>query len=149
MKTLSLLCLLVFLPCCAANRIQQLDFLEGTWKIEGKETYEVWEKAKPQHYIGQSYKLNNGQKTISETLVIRKIDNKIVYEANVPDQNEAKTIQFVLNTENKSCYSFENIEHDFPKKIQYKKITNDKIEVSVLGDDDKGFSFTQVKLKSN
>ena len=68
--------------------------------------------------------------------------------ATVPDQNEGRTIQFTLNTEIKSYFSFENEKHDFPKKIQYKKITDDEIEITVLGDNGKGFSYTQLKQKT-
>ena len=97
--------------------------------------------------IGHSYKLNNNQKTISETLTIKKAGNQIIYEATVPDQNEGKTIQFILSTKIKTYFSFENDKHDFPKKIQYKKITDDEILVTVLGDKGEGFSYTQLKQK--
>jgi hypothetical protein len=115
--------------------------------MEGKEQYEVWEKNKNNELIGHSYKLNNNQKTISETLLIKKTGNQIIYEATVPDQNEGKTIQFILNADIKSYLSFENDKHDFPKKIQYKKINDDEIEVTVSGEKGKGFSYTQLKQK--
>ena len=147
MRILLSICLLCLLPACSENETSELDFLVGTWKIEGKEQYEVWEKNKNNELIGHSYKLNNNQKTISETLTIKKAGNQIIYEATVPDQNEGKTIQFILNTKIKTYFSFENDKHDFPKKIQYKKITDDEILVTVLGDKGEGFSYTQLKQK--
>ncbi len=145
MRILPSICFLFLFLACAENKIPEIDFLVGTWKMEGKEQYEVWEKNKNNELIGHSYKLNNNQKTISETLLIKKTGNQIIYEATVPDQNEGKTIQFILNTDIKSHLSFENDKHDFPKKIQYKKINDDEIEVTVLGDKGKGFSYTQLK----
>jgi hypothetical protein len=145
MRILLLIYLLGFLITCSDHKSSRLDFIVGTWKTEGKEQYEVWETNKNNELIGHSYKLNNDQKTITETLSIKKIGNQIIYEATVPNQNEGKTIQFKLNNEVKTYLSFENIEHDFPKKIQYKRINNNEIEVTVLGDKDKGFSYNQFK----
>ena len=147
MKTLTSLCILSLLVACPKNKISRVDFMLGTWKIEDKEQYEVWEVSKNNTLIGYSYKYKNNQKIITETLSIKLIENTIIYEATVPNQNEGKTIPFTLNNELKEYLSFENIEHDFPKKIQYKKINDDEIEVTVLGDEDKGFSYKQQKQK--
>jgi hypothetical protein len=145
MKLLIPSIVLFILLSCSKNDISELDFIIGTWKMEGKEQYEIWEKSKYNEINGYSYKLDDGKKTVTETLSIKKIGNQIIYEATVPTQNKGKTVQFTLNRDNKSCFSFENMEHDFPKKIQYKIISINEIEVSVLGNNSEGFSFTQVK----
>lgn len=113
--------------------------------MEGKEQYEVWESSKNKELIGYSYKFNDNQKIITETLSIKIIENNLIYEATVPDQNEGKPIPFILNKKIKEYLSFENIKHDFPKKIQYKRLNEDEIEVTVLGDEGKGFSYKQLK----
>jgi len=127
--------------------MEKTDFLVGTWKMEGKDLYEVWEKNENNEFTGYSYELQKNKKTITETLSLKRIDDRIVYEATVSNQNEGKTIQFVLNTEVKTYFSFENDQHDFPKKIQYKKISKDEIQVRVLGDEGKGFFYTLFKQK--
>jgi len=71
--------------------------------------------------------------------------NHWVLEATVLKQNSGQTVSFVLNTEVDSILSFENLNHDFPKKIQYLKQSNNQIKVSVLGENNKGFSYIQVK----
>ena len=76
MKLLSSICLFCLLIACSENKISKLNFLVGTWKIEGKEQYEVWEKNKNNELIGYLYKINNNQRTISETLSIKKIGNQ-------------------------------------------------------------------------
>jgi len=141
--------ILYFLYSCTNNEISKLDFLIGTWKMEGQEQYEVWEKNRKNELIGYSFRLEGNEKAISETLSIKIIDNQIVYEATVPNQNKGKTIQFILNNDITSYLSFENAEHDFPKKIQYRKITDDVIKVMVSGDKDQGFSYTQIKQKTD
>ncbi|WP_298760448.1 DUF6265 family protein [uncultured Psychroserpens sp.] len=124
--------------------MSKLDFLKGTWKIENKDTYESWEK-KEGLYIGSSYKIVNEEKHITETLSIQKLNEEIIYSALVPSQNNGKTISFTLNMEKDDVLSFENLAHDFPKKIQYKKVNDTKIYVKVLGEDDKGFNYFLIK----
>ncbi len=129
---------------CQSQDVSKVDFLEGTWKIENKETYETWTK-KGDVFEGYSFKEINGQKRVLETLSIENQDGKIIYTAQVPNQNNGKAIPFILNTKIKEFSSFENLQHDFPKKIQYKKIDGTKIHVSVLGENDKGFSYYIIK----
>jgi hypothetical protein len=125
--------------------MESVDFLIGTWKIEDKNQYETWVKASNNELIGHSYKVKENQKIILETIAIKMIDNQMVYEATVPDQNEGQTIKFALNPEIELYFSFENLNHDFPKQIQYYKISEDEIKISVLGDDGKGFSYKLIR----
>lgn len=127
------------------SEIHDLEFLIGTWKTEDKDSFEVWKKDNNGDLIGNSYKLNQNKKIILETLSITKIEDKIIYAATVFDQNQGETILFILNHSIKYKFSFENFKHDFPKKIQYKKLKNTEIQVSVLGDNDKGFSYKIIK----
>jgi len=145
MRIIWSICLLCFLMACSENKLSKLDFLIGTWKTENKENYEQWEKNENNSFVGSSYKMENGQKVIWENLSIKLLGDEIFYEATVADQNEGKTIQFSLNEETKSYFSFENEKHDFPKKIQYKIVSNDKVEVTVLGNKDEGFSYFQIR----
>ena len=130
---------------CSEKKTAELDFLIGTWKRDNKEQFEVWEKSNSSNLNGYSYRIKDNQKVITETLVIKKIGDQFVYEATVPDQNDGRPVQFILNTETYSLFSFENDNHDFPKKIQYQRINDNKLKVIVLGDDDTGFSYIQIK----
>lgn len=145
MKFMTSIFILWLLFACSASKISRVDFMAGTWKMEGKEQYEVWEPAGNGELTGYSYKLQDNQKIITETLSIKIIDHHIVYEATVPDQNEGKSIPFTLNDDIKEYLSFENIGHDFPKRIQYKRLNDDEIKVTVSGNRDQGFSYRQLK----
>jgi hypothetical protein len=144
MKTLTTICVLCLLLACSKNKLSRVDFMVDTWKMEGKEHYEVWE-FKNSELTGYSYKYIDSQKVITESLSIKILKNTVIFEATVPDQNEGKTIPFTLNNEIKNYISFENVDHDFPKKIQYKRINENEIKVTVLGDEGKGFSYKQLK----
>ncbi len=108
---------LLFITCQQIYSMGDLHFLEGTWKVEGKEQYEIWE-INDNVLSGYMQIISSGVKKKQEILTIKTIENQIVYEATVPDQNEGKTVRFTLNREIKNYFSFENPEHDFPKKIQ-------------------------------
>jgi len=133
--------ILYFFTSCASSPLKQSDFLVGTWKVESKEQYEVWEKNKEGNLEGYSYKIQGDQEKRLESLSIKKQDKQVVYEALVPDQNEGQAIPFILNAGIKDYLSFENEQHDFPKKIQYQKISDQEVLVKVLGAGEKGFSY--------
>lgn len=123
-------------------------FLEGLWKIEGKEQYEEWRLTSNTDMSGWSYKMNGKKKITLETLSIQKNSDQIVYNATVANQNDGKTIPFILNKEVKDKLSFENEKHDFPKKIQYTLINENEIFVNVLGKNSEGFSYKMILQKT-
>jgi uncharacterized protein YciI len=119
-------------------------FLEGTWKMENADIYERWDKLGDHSMKGFSYKLDDGQMVVSEYLDITAESDKTVYTAAVLNQNEGKGIEFVL-TKSDSAYTFENPDHDFPRKIVYRKLSNTEISVMVSDGGDKGFSYKMVR----
>ncbi len=116
------------------------DFLQGTWKMENKEEYEHWDKLNENSLKGFSYKLKDGKLLVSEYLDITKVNKVIIYTATVLKQNEGKGIQFTL-TKTDSTYTFENPNHDFPKKIVYKRLSDTEIYVQVSDGKQKGFAY--------
>lgn len=144
-KQIWLLAFLILANACNdQTSLNQVDFLIGKWKVEGKESYESWQRT-DNKLIGEVFKMSKGAKTISETIEIIIQNNRLVYIATVFDQNEGKGIPFELKSTKGDVFSFENMEHDFPKKIQYKKINASELYVSVLGDENKGFSYKLIK----
>ena len=62
--------------------------------------------------------------------------------ARVPDQNEGEAVVFILASDPSvnNEWMFINDKHDFPKRILYKKISDNEWFADVRGDDNKGFS---------
>jgi Domain of unknown function (DUF6265) len=142
--------LLIFITICAFNindSIRDLQFLEGTWKMENKENYETWKIKNQSELEGSSYKIKSEEKITSEYLSIKAVNDQVIYTARVLNQNNAQAIDFVLNKKVKNKFSFENLSHDFPKKIQYTLLSDSTLFVQVLGDNDKGFSYQLIKQK--
>lgn len=120
------------------------DFLQGIWKMENKEVYERWDRLNDSTLKGFSYKLKNGQMSISEYLDIKKNNKEVIYTATVLNQNQGKGVDFKL-TKADSSFTFENSGHDFPKKIVYRKISDTEIFVQVSDGKEKGFSYRMQK----
>jgi hypothetical protein len=146
MKYLILILFSISTYSCSTQDIQSFHFLEGNWQVEGKQQFEKWE-VKGNELIGIGYQLVDGKQKVLERLAIKTIDGKVVYQATVFNQNQGATISFPLNESISDYYSFENPKHDFPKKIQYFKLRENRVKVNVLGDNDEGFSFVMIRLR--
>ncbi|MGD9993662.1 MAG: DUF6265 family protein [Salinivirgaceae bacterium] len=109
------------------------DFLQGTWKMENNEVYERWDKVNEHTLKGFSYKIADGQMTVSEYLEIVQKNDGLIYTATVLNQNQGTAIEFKL-TQSDSAYTFVNPRHDFPKKIVYKKRSDKELLVQISGD---------------
>lgn len=120
-------------------------FLEGTWKMENQEVFEHWEIGDDGTMKGHSYRLNNGEKMVSENLEIRLEGDKVIYTATVLNQNDGKGIDFTLSKTDSLSYSFENPEHDFPKVISYQKRSDTEIYVQVSDGGERGFAYVMKK----
>ncbi|WP_126971036.1 DUF6265 family protein [Gynurincola endophyticus] len=116
-------------------------FLQGIWKVEGKEIYERWDKMNDQHLKGFSYKLIDNQIVITEYLDLTYINNEILYGATVIGQNQGKKVDFKL-TKTGNIYTFNNPAHDFPKRIVYERISDREVLVNVSDGQQKQFSYT-------
>jgi Fe-S cluster assembly iron-binding protein IscA len=119
-------------------------FLQGTWKMENEEIFEHWDKLNANTLKGFSYKLTAGQMTISEYLEISRINEETIYTATVLNQNQGKGINFKL-TKTDSIFTFENPNHNFPKKIMYQKLNDKEIFVHVSDGNRKGFAYKMHK----
>jgi hypothetical protein len=119
-------------------------FLNGTWKMEDKEVYEHWDLMNENSLKGISYANSNGKIVIMEYLEISNIQNEVLYAATVVDQNNGDPIYFKL-IQSDSLFVFVNPNHDFPQKIVYHKIDDQKLFVEVLGKNDEGFSYFLIK----
>ena len=119
-------------------------FLNGTWKMEDKELYEHWDLLHENSLKGISYANRNGVIVVMEYLEISNIQNEVLYSATVVDQNNGDPIFFKL-IQSDSLFVFVNPYHDFPQKIVYQKIDEQKIFVQVLGKKEEGFSYFLIK----
>jgi len=121
------------------------DFLQGTWKMEGKGVYERWDKLNDYSMKGVSYVIENSEVTVFEYLDLFYDKGKVNYTATVVGENEGKGIIFTM-TRSDSIFIFENLQHDFPKIITYQKVSDSEMWVKISDGTDKELSWVMKKV---
>lgn len=135
------------LSSCDKNNSKGQDLfeqLEGTWKVDGKETYESWIKINEDSLSGMGYLKIKDSIKINEYLSLSVQSSQVIYEAMVPSQNEGRRIPF-MQIDSDTCHIFENQTHDFPKRIEYCFFGEDSLIVNVSGNQDQKFAMTFLK----
>ena len=146
LKTTSLLilCLVFQLPAHAENcvTVESLKWLLGNWRSENDRTItnESWVQISEKTFegSGQTYSIEKNKIVSSETLRLVEMSREVFYVAKVPSNN--LPVSFKLTTCSSKYAVFENIRHDFPKKISYQLNNEKSITVFVSGENGKGFS---------
>ncbi|WP_129021081.1 DUF6265 family protein [Edaphocola flava] len=138
----------IFLLCAGTTfaQTQFPDFLTGTWKVEGRNTFEHWALEAPTVLKGEGYEVrkNDAHKT-TEYLSITYKGKDIVYTATVPGQNKGKPVDFKL-VRSDSVFIFENKAHDFPKQIIYRLVGPNELKVKVTDGGLKGFTLIMKRV---
>ena len=109
-----------------SKKIKKVQWLQGDWKRDtnkGK-VYESWGKPFNNEINGKSYKINDGDTLILETIRIVEEEGKLYYIPTVSNQNEGKPVRFTMTKLNRKLMRFENPDHDFPQVISYFKQDN-------------------------
>ena len=125
----------------ACNELSKINWLLGDWQSPSHDSVIVTEQWRAQgssifNGIGQTIK--EGKVSWSEQLRIGVIDNEIYYFAKVP--NNPEPVAFKLTNCSENSVTFENPEHDFPKKIHYLSPTPTELMVIVSDGKDKMFT---------
>lgn len=121
-------------------------FLEGTWKRTDKDHYEHWDKMSARLLKGFSYSMIDGERHITEYATInQRKNNDIVYSVVLKNQNNGKTIHF-KQIPSDTALIYENENHDFPKKIVYKRINDQELRVYLSDGGSKTYSYKLLKL---
>lgn len=124
-----------------------LYWLVGTWQnTEDATMYEKWDYGLDA-LNGKGYKVKKGNETVLENLSITSQGHTLYYNAEVVGANSGKTITFKLTKADENGFTFSNPEHDFPKEITYKKLTNDEFHATVNDGKAEGGKGFMVKMK--
>jgi hypothetical protein len=111
----------------------QLRFFEGNWKVENSNLMEKWQLSGEDVYVGKSYTVLGKDTILNETIQLIFDRENIWCKVQVQDQNTGRTIPFRLTKCQASVFVFENPAHDYPQKIGYRRIGNDKILAWIEG----------------
>lgn len=132
MKQLSFLFFFVVFPfvSMAQTSLQSLEWLLGEWQYKQQNMVfaEQWTySADRMSYIGNGITYKNEKIVSQEEMLIKMIDGVLHYIVTVKNHNENQAIPFRLSSTTKNSMIFENLEHDFPQKIEYSLVNKDSI----------------------
>lgn len=134
----------LFLVLCAfyqestftQNDFEKLKPIVGTWlnKRTRGDIYETWTRKGEKEFSGMSYTLANGDTTPLEKVRLYIQKSEIVYAPVAAGQNGDKEVLFKLKTIDGNRFVFENLQHDFPKRIVYDFRSNDSLYAHIEGE---------------
>ena len=112
-------------------QVKEFGWLAGTWQEKGKSNFEVW-SVKGTTIKASSYQQDtSGNKKVTEEIEIIKKDGKFFFVPNVAENRDV--VYFEITSFDKNGFVAENPQHDFPKKIRYRK-TGKALQASIEGD---------------
>lgn len=140
MKSLIVILLLISISSLNYAQMDNFDWLLGEWMMDMENSYivESWEKISENTFEGESNTINSKNDSIifSESLRLLKMGDNIFYIAKVPQNNLPVAFKKIFSDD--KTITFENENHDFPQKIEYLKIEEDSLMVTIsLIDNDK------------
>lgn len=132
--------------------LSQFEFMLGEWRAEFPDMAfcESWAKESDTRFIGSAYKVQGGDSTLSETLSLEIIDNGYyngVYYVATPVLQDSTFFKFITGTNEDA--EFQDPDHDFPQRIIYRKVDEDRMFVVVgnLGENAKQLEFNFIRIK--
>jgi hypothetical protein len=105
---------------------QNFDWLIGNWQMQIKNgmIIENWKKQNDSSYVGFSGIVKSGDTIPSESIELKKIGGKWYFIPTTLNQNEGKPVSFELIYNMPQEFIVENLQHDFPTRINYRKFNN-------------------------
>ena len=129
-------------PGCQS--VEALTFMLGRWREETQGTVfeEQWTDLGDGTMKGhaESYKSDGTEHFQTEDMVIRPANGTLVYAAD-PD-GDGTFIEFTLTSCEQGAVVFENPDHDFPKRLAYRRDEEGMLHASVTDLDDQGFELS-------
>lgn len=117
------------------EKMNSLTWLEGRWELKMHDTLstEIWQRKNDSTYTAISMDISKGKDTLRyEEITLEQRGTDMYYIPVVKGQNEGKKVEFKLTKFEDKNLTFENPEHDFPKKIVY-RISGDTLLPAISG----------------
>ena len=117
------------------EKLEKLSWLLGNWENQMPNgiLVENWKRENDSTYNGESFFINKKDTIHYEYIQLIQNKEEVVYNATVEGQNNEQAIPFILTSETNNTFSFENLKHDYPQKIEYKLKKNKSIVATISG----------------
>lgn len=113
-----------------AMKIESLQWLGGAWRSQrgGATVEEQWMAPRGKSMLGMSRTVAREKTSDFEFLRIEERDGKLVY---IAQPRGGAATEFAATSLNNDEVLFENPQHDFPKKIRYRRVSPECVTASV------------------
>jgi len=122
--------------------VDSLTWLIGHWHSENSKLKinESWQRISDKTFegAGSTYSFKKNKTVSAETLRLVEMSGEIFYVAKVASNDLPVAFKLTNCTANTAI--FENLQHDFPKKLSYQLINHNNLTVFVSGEKGKAFS---------
>jgi hypothetical protein len=111
--------------------------MEGNWRMLNKTdtVKECWTVKSDSLLEGKTFLLQGNDTTIFETIRLVARNEGIFFIPTVMDQNEGQAISFRFIGDSAGVFIFENVKHDYPQRVIYKPLAENKMYAAVEGVD--------------
>jgi hypothetical protein len=133
----------LLMVCCAFSQdssftradFDKVKIIMGTWinKRANGDIYEHWDRNSESELSGISYKLTSSDTVFLEKVRLYYQGKEIIYAPVAYGQNNEKQVLFKLKSIEENRFVFENLLHDFPKRIVYDFRTADSLYAYIEG----------------
>jgi len=133
----------------ASQLLDQAAWILGTWEMKRSKTslFETWQATTNQEYSAINYRLDGTDTLISESIRMVMEGSDLFYIPTVFDQNDAQPVRFKATAVQADAITFENPNHDFPTKIEYRFLPPDSLIATVSGNRGNEIQQFQIKMK--
>jgi hypothetical protein len=134
----------------SCNDLSQMDWLLGNWTSENSTQVitEAWEQTSNLTFEGTGITITKASNKVDqEWLRLLVMKDQVFYLAKV-DHNSLPT-PFQLTSCADKTLTFRNPQHDFPKKIVYQQLSEERLKVTVSDGESRSFVIDFKKEKTN
>lgn len=101
---------------------------------QASQSYESWQYLNDSLFRATAFTLRpNGDTLITETIDLTVLNGAIYYVPTVKGQNDNQPVPFRLAEQTGTSWVFENLHHDFPKRIRYALDGHDTLRAQISG----------------
>ncbi|SJZ60550.1 DUF6265 family protein [Sediminibacterium ginsengisoli] len=117
------------------NNMTKISWLTGTWenKTPKGSIYENWSRINDHELAGKSYAIRGKDTAVFENIRLTEESGKLFYIPTVKNQNAGLPVRFALKELSDTKMVFENLQHDFPQRISYTKISQNELVAEISG----------------
>lgn len=138
-KATLLILFLILFSCktetSSTDEIDSYAWLIGKWESKSKEGFleETWKSANDSTFEGTSYFIKAKDTLHHETMILQKVNDKIIYKATIKGENNDESVSFPLSISKEKNVTFENPKHNYPQKLQYQLINDSILTAKISG----------------